>query len=164
MSEPHFWLSIALQAYKITPNDPKETFLTAIHNRSSGLGAGLQFKISDMVQKLTSMMPTNSDAIEAACDIIRAGYKEISPGLFVFPPKVTVDFVRSASLNTSRLDKVLETAAKMLSSSKASDVSVQTAASELLNYAMMLLAQLNCKPCAAVPVGRSPYISGFEQF
>lgn len=79
-----------------------------------GPGAPLQAKIVQIVETVTSLMRWNSDVVEASCQILRSGYKETNPGLFVFPVKVTVDFVLAGKLDTARLDYVLDTACAML--------------------------------------------------
>ena len=112
----------------------------------SGPGYALQVEIIDIVQKLTSLMDFNSDVMEAGCQILRAGYKETLPGLFVFPPSVTVDFVCSAKLNTSRLELVIDTGSAMLSrQSHVQKEDMETAASLLLNHSMDLLAFMSCE-------------------
>ncbi|KAI4177772.1 MAG: hypothetical protein LQ343_000236 [Gyalolechia ehrenbergii] len=56
----------------------------------------------------------DGEVIEASCQVLRTGYKETSPGPFVFPPKTTEDFVRNSDLQTPRLELVLDAAGAML--------------------------------------------------
>ena len=93
----------------LDPAAPQSTFWAV------GSGASLQAKIVQIMETVTGLMRWNSDVVEASCQILRSGYKESVPGLFVFPPKVTVDLVLASKLDTARLDYVLDTASVMLS-------------------------------------------------
>lgn len=75
----------------------------------------MQAKVVQIMETITGLMRWNSDVVEASCQILRSGYKESVPGLFVFPHKVTVDLVLASKLDTARLDYVLDTASVMLS-------------------------------------------------
>ena len=92
----------------LDPDGPQPTFWT------EGPGASLQAKIVQIMETVTGLMRWNSDVVEASCQILRSGYKETAPGLFVFPPKVTVDLVLASKLDTARVDYVLDTACAML--------------------------------------------------
>ena len=113
---------------------------------TDGPGTPLQSRILQIIDVLMPKMSQNCEAVEAACQIFRAGYKERTPGLFVFPLKVSVDFVLSSTLNTARLDYVLDTAGICLLS-RASDAehSVIDAASSFLNYLLALVDWIACK-------------------
>ncbi|OGM39816.1 importin 13 [Aspergillus bombycis] len=56
--------------------------------------------------------------IEAACDILKAGFTENS-GPYVFPPMVTVNFVKSIPLGSAGTDMVMGTASAFLASHSA---------------------------------------------
>lgn len=90
-------------------NAPKSAFW------AKGPGASLQAKVIQMMETIAGLMRWNSDVVEASCQILRSGYKESAPGLFVLPLKVTVDLVLASKLDTARLDYVLDTACAMLS-------------------------------------------------
>lgn len=108
-------------------DDPKADFWV------EGPGAPLQAKIVQIMETVTSLMRWNSDVVEASCQILRSGYKETDPGLFVFPPKVTVDFVLAGKLDTARLDYVLDTACAMLTRhANKPGTTIKNAASALL--------------------------------
>ena len=79
-----------------------------------GKGGSMQAKIVQFLETVTSLMPWDSDIMEAGCQILRAGYKESAPGPFVFPVQVTASFVTASGLKTARLDHVLDTAGAML--------------------------------------------------
>lgn len=79
--------------------------------------------------------PRSSDdgrLLEAACDVVRTGYKESPPGYFIFHAAVTADLVASAQLSNNRLDYAISTAAAFLSS--------RTAAAEKSHDAKLRLA------------------------
>lgn len=78
-------------------------------------GELIQGKIIDLIDKVTSLMRGNGDIMEAACQILRTGYKENTPGPFVLPIFVTERFVVSGDLQTARLDIILDTAGALLS-------------------------------------------------
>ena len=106
---------------------------------AEGPGVVLQTKVIQIIETLTGLMRWNSDAVEASCQILRSGYKESAPGLFVFPPRVTVDLVLASKLDTARLDYVLDTACVMISGRvHEPEIIIKNAASALLNYLLRL--------------------------
>ncbi|MCJ1275608.1 hypothetical protein MMC21_003411 [Puttea exsequens] len=80
----------------------------------NGDGVLLQREVSHLLEETRSILGWHSEIIGALCDILRAGYKEHIPGLFVFKPAVTVHFVQACSLKTPELPYVLDTAQAML--------------------------------------------------
>ena len=105
-----------------------------------GPGAPLQAKIVQMMETVAGLMRWNGDVVEASCQILRSGYKESGSGLFVFPPKVTVDLVLASKLDTARLDYVLDTACFMLSKyAHKPDATIKDAASALVNNLLGLI-------------------------
>ncbi len=82
---------------------------------AAGKGESIQAKIVQLLETVTSLMQWDSDIMEAGCQVLRTGYKENTPGPFVFPTKVTADFVVASGLRTARLDYILDTAGFMLS-------------------------------------------------
>lgn len=122
---------------------------------TTGQGANLQESIISIVQSVTSLMPWNSDIMEAACQILRSGYKETTPGPFIFHPKVTVSFLLSASLQTSRLDLIIYTATTMLIQSSSSPSDMPAAASMCLDHAIKLLSNLDYNPSTEPEIAAS---------
>ena len=107
---------------------------------AEGPGAPLQAKVIQLVETVTGLMRWNSDVVEASCQILRSGYKESISGLFVFPPKVTVDLVLASNMNTARLDYILDTAGAMLIRyAHKPETTVKNAASALINYLLGLI-------------------------
>ena len=121
-------------------NQSQSTFWT------EGEGVGLQSKIIQTIETVTGLMKWNSDVVEASCQILRAGYKESKAGLFVFPPKVTVDFVLASNLETARLDYVLDTGGALLGKHVvSSEVSLESTASSLLKHFIWLIGLMGGK-------------------
>ena len=107
---------------------------------AEGPGASLQAKIVHLLETTTGLMRWNNDVVEGSCQILRSGYKESFPGLFVFPPKVTVDLVLASKLDTARLDYVLDTASAMLSRHvHEPEFTIKSAASAILNNLLNII-------------------------
>ncbi|KAL5121783.1 member of the karyopherin-beta [Pleosporales sp. CAS-2024a] len=83
-----------------------------------GPGKEIQNQIINFVNYLTQVFPGNDEIIEAACNVLRTGFKEIVPGPFVLPPSAAVDFITKTGVQTPRLPYVLDTACCWLSSYK----------------------------------------------
>ncbi|KAI9837466.1 MAG: hypothetical protein M1819_007114 [Sarea resinae] len=79
-----------------------------------GTGLSIQERIVNDINTLTGALSWDGEVIEAACHVLRTGFKETTPGPFVFPARVTVDFVLKSGLNTPRVDFVLTTACVLL--------------------------------------------------
>lgn len=106
----------------------------------------IQGKIIELIDKVTSLMRRNGDIMEAACHILRAGYKESAPGPFVLPIFVTERFVGSCDLQTARLDYVLDTAGALLSRHANSPThTVSSAALTFLNHLLRLIRLMEGK-------------------
>lgn len=82
---------------------------------NSGNGAVSQNLIMQCMRLLVMDFPFDAAIIEATCDILKAGFTE-RKGPFVFPPTLTVDFVKSIPLGTSGADMVMGTASAFLAS------------------------------------------------
>ncbi len=85
---------------------------------SEGPGKDIQNQIINMINYMTQVFPANGEIIEAACNVLRTGFKESKPGPFVLPPSAAVDFITKTIVQTPRLPYVLETACCWLSSQK----------------------------------------------
>ncbi|KZM19516.1 hypothetical protein ST47_g9340 [Ascochyta rabiei] len=85
---------------------------------SEGPGKEIQNQVINMINYMTQVFPANDEIIEAACNVLRSGFKESIPGPFVLPPSTAVDFVTKTTVQTPRLPFVLETACRWLSSHK----------------------------------------------
>lgn len=85
---------------------------------SQGPGKEIQNQVINFVNYLTQVFPGNDEIIEAACNVLRTGFKETIPGPFVLPPSAAVDFITKTTVETPRLPYVLDTACCWLSSHK----------------------------------------------
>ncbi|KAF2823707.1 hypothetical protein CC86DRAFT_58908 [Ophiobolus disseminans] len=85
---------------------------------SQGSGKEIQNQVINFVNYLTQVFPGNDEIIEAACNVLRAGFKESIPGPFVLPPSAAVDFIAKTTIQTPRLPYVLDTACCWISSYK----------------------------------------------
>ena len=113
---------------------------------AEGQGASLQDRVVRILQIVTGLLKSNSDMVETSCQILRIGYKERTPGLFVFPLKITVDYVLATTLDTARLDFVLDTAGiALLSRAGSTDSVMVNASSSIMNYLLRLTTSLGCK-------------------
>jgi hypothetical protein len=83
-----------------------------------GPGKEIQNQIINFVTYLTQVFHGNDEIIEAACNVLRTGFKETVPGPFVLPPSAAVDFITKTNVETPRLPYVLDTACCWLSSHK----------------------------------------------
>ena len=110
---------------------------------TEGQGASLQATIIQIVNAIASLMKWSSDIIETSSQILRVGFKESSPGLFVFHPKVTVDFLLAQGIDTARLDHVLDTAGILLIGKvDRSDDALKEAASLILSKIFELMSSM----------------------
>lgn len=108
-----------------------------------GPGKEIQNQVINFVNYLTQVFPANDEIIEAACTVLRAGFKETIAGPFVLPPSAAVDFIVKTTVQTPRLPFVLETAMCWLSSHKHNPPSDFTAqAQRLLQHDLMIMKAL----------------------
>ncbi|KAL2813274.1 armadillo-type protein [Aspergillus granulosus] len=82
---------------------------------NTGNGAVSQNLIMQCMRLLMIDFPFDVAIIEAICDILKAGFTE-STGPYVFPPPMTVDFVKSIPLGSAGTDMVMGTASAFLAS------------------------------------------------
>ncbi|KAI4095613.1 MAG: hypothetical protein LQ344_001544 [Seirophora lacunosa] len=73
-----------------------------------------QERIVHCLYAVSASLGGDGEVVEACCQLLRTGYKESSPGPFVFSPKITETFVANSNIQTPRLDKILDTASAML--------------------------------------------------
>ncbi|OJJ48277.1 hypothetical protein ASPZODRAFT_130249 [Penicilliopsis zonata CBS 506.65] len=82
---------------------------------NTGNGAASQNMIMQCMQLLVKDFSADITIVQAACDILKAGYTE-KTGPYIFPPMVTVDFVRNLPLGTPGADIFMGTASAFLAS------------------------------------------------
>ena len=110
------------------------------------LWASSQGRIIQCLGSINTAVSNNGDIVEATCQILRTGYKERSPGPFVFPPKITEAFVASTALTTPRLEHVLDTAGAMLAKNiRAKAIESSAVATTFLAHLFHLVAAMHCR-------------------
>ena len=112
-------------------------------------GLELQSRVVRLLQAMTSSLNFDSSIIEAVCLVLRTGYKENEPGLFVLPPSVTIDLVDfgfKSGFGSPRLTYLLDAASSMLSMRHyASPNAMNIASSKLLLLVLVYVQTRNSK-------------------
>lgn len=108
---------------------------------TEGPGKEIQTQIINFVNYLTQVFPANDEIIEAGCNVLRSGFKEMVPGPFVLPPSVAIDYITRTTVQTPRLTYVLETACCWVSSHKNSS-EFEAQAQRLLHYDLSVMQAL----------------------
>ena len=108
---------------------------------NTGSGARVQQFIMEAMRLLIVDFPVNNLIIEPACEILKAGYTE-STGLFVFPPSVTVDFIKSFPLGISGTDVIMATASSFLASHASHAMQIRDEAAQLIAHVSQLFASM----------------------
>ena len=121
------------------------------------IGQVLQTRVKRILHAVTGYLSFDSTIVEAGCQVLRTGYKETAPGLFVLPPEVTVDFVAWACgsrLDYTGLAYILETATAMLARQRnASTPAVSSAALKIWNLVLGLIHSPSSKSEAPLSSG-----------
>ena len=108
---------------------------------NAGPGSGAQKLIMEAMRLLIVDFPVDSGIIDSACDILKAGYTE-SSGLFVFPPSLTVDFIKSFPLGISGTDVIMATASAFLASHASHSMQIRDQAVELIVHVAQLFSSM----------------------
>lgn len=108
---------------------------------NSGPGSRAQQFIMESMRLLIVDFPVDSNMIDSACDILKAGYTE-SSGLFVFPPSMTVDFIKSFPLGISGTDVIMGTASAFLASHAPHSMLIRDEAVALITHVAQLFASM----------------------
>ncbi|QQK43222.1 Importin 13, putative [Penicillium digitatum] len=108
---------------------------------NSGPGSEAQRLIMEAMRVLIVDFPVDSSIIEAACDILKAGYTERA-GLFVFPPSMTVDFIKSFPLGISGTDVIMATASSFLASHARHAMNIRSEAEALIDHVAQLFSSM----------------------
>jgi hypothetical protein len=85
---------------------------------TEGGGSDTQRRIFSMVSSLWDVLGDKGDIVEAACTVVRQGFREFEPGPFVLPPTMIAELLLKASSRTPRLGFVIGTASSFVSSYK----------------------------------------------
>ncbi|KAL9601742.1 MAG: hypothetical protein Q9219_002353 [cf. Caloplaca sp. 3 TL-2023] len=112
----------------------------------SRLWASSQGKIIRCLSIVGQSLDRDGEVVETSCQVLRTGYKETSPGPFVFPPKTTEAFVLNSNLQTPRLEFVLDTAGAMLTRHMhTQEATVDSTATAFLFHLFKLIVTLGGK-------------------
>lgn len=112
---------------------------------NSGPGSRAQQFIMEAMRLLIVDFGVDSNMIDSACDILKAGYTE-SSGLFVFPPSMTVDFIKSFPLGISGTDVIMGTASSFLASHASHFMYIRDEAVALILHVAQLFASMLANP------------------
>ncbi|KAJ5758926.1 hypothetical protein N7520_006082 [Penicillium odoratum] len=112
---------------------------------NAGPGSPAQQLIMQAMRLLIVDFPVDSGIIDSACDILKAGYTE-SSGPFVFPPTLTVDFIKSFPLGISGTDVIMATASSFLASHGSHAMQIRDQAVELIVHVSQLFASMLDNP------------------
>lgn len=124
-----------------------------------GPGAESQRLLMEAMRLLIVGFPVDGGIIEAACEILKAGYTERA-GLFVFPPSMTVDFIRSffvvptamtpdvksVPLSISGTDIIMATASSFLASHASHAMHIRSEAAALIDQVAQLFSSMLQNP------------------
>lgn len=108
---------------------------------NAGPGSRAQQLIMEAMRLLIVDFPVDSGIIDSACDILKAGYTE-SSGLFVFPPSLTVDFIKSFPLGISGTDVIMATATSFLASHASHAMQIRDQAVALIVHVAQLFSSM----------------------
>ena len=108
---------------------------------NAGSGSRAQKLIMEAISLLIVGFPVDSEVIVSACDVLKAGYTE-SSGLFVFPPAVTVEFIKSFPVGISGMDVIMATASAFLASHSSHSMQIRDQAVELIVHVAMLFSSM----------------------
>ncbi|KAL8836862.1 MAG: hypothetical protein Q9170_002753 [Blastenia crenularia] len=115
-----------------------------------------QERIVECLYAVRRSLDRDGEVIEASCQVLRTGYKETSPGPFVFPPKTTEDFLANSKLRTPRLECVLDTAGAMLMRhTRAKAPGIDAAATTFLVHLFHLISMIGSDPANEPEVSAS---------
>ncbi|PKY06229.1 putative importin 13 [Aspergillus campestris IBT 28561] len=112
---------------------------------NTGNGAASQTLIMQCMQLLMTDFPLDVSIIEAACDILKAGFTERT-GPYVFPPMVAVNFVKSIPLGSAGTDMVMATASAFLASHSAHPQKVREETVALIVHVYETFCWMHEKP------------------
>ena len=75
-----------------------------------GPGAAIQQHVRSIIDRLMGVFPRSSEVVDLSCSVFRAGFTELVPGPFVFPPEAVIEFITRFDPRNSRLVPVISTA------------------------------------------------------
>lgn len=112
---------------------------------NTGSGAASQHLIMECMQLLIGDFPFDITIIEAACNILKAGYTE-KAGPYVLPPIVTVNFVKSIPPGNAGADMAMRTASAFLASHTAHPQRIQEETAALIVHVYESFCSMHERP------------------
>ncbi|KMU84855.1 KapN [Coccidioides immitis H538.4] len=106
----------------------------------------LQSLIIQILEHLVNEFCADGDIIEGACDVLKAGYTEKSPGPYVLPPEVTVRFVKAVDMTSTRFPVVMGTASAFLASRATNPAQIHDEVVELIVHCYNLMVRMAQDP------------------
>ncbi|EFW23006.1 hypothetical protein D8B26_006551 [Coccidioides posadasii str. Silveira] len=106
----------------------------------------LQSLIIQILEHLVNEFCADGDIIEGACDVLKAGYTEKSPGPYVLPPEVTVRFVKAVDMTSTRFPVVMGTASAFLASRATNPAQIHNEVVELIVHCYNLMVRMAQDP------------------
>ena len=105
-------------------------------------GVQVQTCVMGILDIIVSEFPLDGEIIETACDVLKAGYTEQSPGPYVLPPEVTVRFVKAVSANSPRFSTLMGTASAFLAAHASRPLEVRVEVVELTMHIYQLICYM----------------------
>lgn len=109
---------------------------------SSEQGFAVQRRILGILTASVQVNASSEDLLTDACAVIRNGYYEHSPGPFVFPPSVTIDFIASIPPNHPRVDVAVTMAGSFISSHSSESSRIDAHVPALAGFVCRVIQQL----------------------
>lgn len=125
----------------VDSNDAKDPHAPTFWNTNNTA----QTLIMECMQLLMTAFPLDITMIEAACDILKAGYTE-DTGPYVFPPMLTVNFVKSLPLGSVGADVIMGTASAFLASHSSQPQRVRDEAVTLIIHVYATFCWMHERP------------------
>jgi hypothetical protein len=113
---------------------------------SDDFGRTPQAHIIQILWILMSGFSADGDMIEAACDVLKAGYTENTPGPYVLPPQVTLRFVKASKVTSPRFPTIMGTASAFLASHSSHASEINDEAVGLIVHVYELMCFMNSFP------------------
>lgn len=109
-------------------------------------GVQVQTCVMGILDAVVSEFPNDGEIIETACDVLKAGFTEQSPGPYVLPPNVTVRFVKAVSANSPRFSTLMGTASAFLAAHSSRPTEVHAEVVDLTMHIYQLICYMGRHP------------------
>jgi len=109
----------------------------------------LQETVMAMVMQIRETFPSSGEVVETICNMLRTGFSETGPGLFVLEPEKVCNYLTSHGLGVPRIGGVVSTACSFICSlsTRASTAgSLEGIRANMLSWVISILQQLPSRP------------------